>query len=39
MEPMEQIYQQYAAMVYRYLLGLTRDADLAEDAHLAMLAK
>ena len=31
MEPMEQIYQQYAAMVYRYLLGLTRDADLAEE--------
>ena len=31
MEPMEEIYQQYARTVYRYLLGLTRDADLAEE--------
>lgn len=31
MEPMEEIYQQYARTVYRYLLGLTRDADLSEE--------
>ena len=28
---MEGIYQQYAQTVYRYLLSLTRDADLAEE--------
>jgi RNA polymerase sigma-70 factor (ECF subfamily) len=28
---MEEIYQQYANVVYRYLLSLTRDADLAEE--------
>ena len=28
---MEEIYQQYAQTVYRYLLSLTRDADLAEE--------
>lgn len=31
MQPMEEIYQQYAQTVYRYLLSLTRDADLAEE--------
>ena len=31
MQPMEEIYRQYARVVYRYLLGLTRDADLAEE--------
>lgn len=31
MQPMEEIYQQYARTVYRYLLGLTRDGDLAEE--------
>ena len=31
MQPMEDIYQQYARTVYRYLLGLTRDGDLAEE--------
>jgi RNA polymerase sigma-70 factor (ECF subfamily) len=28
---MDEIYQQYAQTVYRYLLSLTRDADLAEE--------
>ena len=28
---MEEIYQQYAKTVYRYLLSLTRDADLSEE--------
>ena len=28
---MEDVYRQYARVVYRYLLGLTRDADLAEE--------
>ena len=31
MQPMEEVYRQYARVVYRYLLGLTRDADLAEE--------
>ena len=31
MQPMEEIYRQYARVVYRYLLGLTRDTDLAEE--------
>ncbi len=31
MEPMEEIYKQHAQTVYRYLLSLTRDADLAEE--------
>ena len=31
MQTMEEIYQQYAQTVYRYLLSLTRDADLAEE--------
>lgn len=31
MQPIEKIYQQYAQTVYRYLLSLTRDADLAEE--------
>ena len=31
MQPMEDVYRQYARVVYRYLLGLTRDADLAEE--------
>lgn len=28
---MEEVYRQYARVVYRYLLGLTRDEDLAEE--------
>lgn len=31
MQPMEEVYRQYARVVYRYLLGLTRDEDLAEE--------
>ena len=31
MESMDEIYQQYARTVYRYLLSLTRDEDLAEE--------
>lgn len=31
MEPMEEIYKQYAQTVYRYLLSLTRDGGLAEE--------
>ncbi|MBQ1372341.1 MAG: sigma-70 family RNA polymerase sigma factor, partial [Oscillospiraceae bacterium] len=31
MESMEEIYQSYAKTVYRYLLSLTRDEDLAEE--------
>lgn len=31
MQPMEEIYQQYAQTVYRYLLSQTRDGDLAEE--------
>lgn len=31
MQTMEEIYQQYAQTVYRYLLSLTRNADLAEE--------
>ncbi|MBE7009681.1 MAG: sigma-70 family RNA polymerase sigma factor [Ruminococcaceae bacterium] len=31
MQPMEEVYQQYAQTVYRYLLSLTRDGDLAEE--------
>lgn len=31
MQKMDEIYQQYAQTVYRYLLSLTRDADLAEE--------
>ncbi len=30
-QSMDEIYRQYAQTVYRYLLGLTRDADLAEE--------
>lgn len=31
MEPMEEVYGRYANTVYRYLLSLTRNADLAEE--------
>ena len=31
MESMDEIYQRYANMVYRYLLSQTRDEDLSED--------
>lgn len=31
MQPMEEIYQKYAQMVYRYLLSLTQDSDVAEE--------
>lgn len=31
MQPMDEVYQQYARTVYRCLLSLTRDADLAEE--------
>ena len=31
MQPMEEIYQEYAKLVYRYLLSLTRDEGLAEE--------
>lgn len=31
MESMDEIYQQYARTVYRYLMSLTRDEDLAEE--------
>ena len=31
MQPMEEIYQQYAKTVYRYLFSLVRDPDLAEE--------
>ena len=31
MQPMEDIYQDYAQTVYRYLLSLTRDRDLSEE--------
>ncbi len=31
LQSMEEIYQQYAQTVYRYLLSLTRDTDLAEE--------
>ena len=31
MESMEELYQTYAQTVYRFLLGLTRDGDLAEE--------
>lgn len=31
MQPMDEIYRQYARTVYKYLLSLTRDADLAEE--------
>ena len=31
MQPIEEIYKQHAQTVYRYLLTLTRDADLAEE--------
>ncbi len=31
MQPMDAVYQQYAQTVYRYLLSLTRDEDLAEE--------
>ena len=31
MQPIEEIYKQYAQMVHRYLLTLTRDVDLAEE--------
>ena len=31
MQPMDEIYQQYARMVYRYLLRLTRDENLSEE--------
>ncbi len=31
MESMEEIYKQHARTVYRYLLSLTRDGDLAEE--------
>ena len=31
MRPMEEIYESYARTVYKYLLSLTRDEDLAEE--------
>ena len=31
MQPMEEIYQSYAMTVYRYLVSLTSDPDLAEE--------
>ena len=31
MEPMEQVYRDHAQTVYRYLLALTRDPELAEE--------
>lgn len=31
MQSMDEIYQQYAQMVYRYLLSKTRSEDLAEE--------
>ena len=31
MQPMEEIYQQYARTVYRYLFSLAHDPDLAEE--------
>jgi len=31
MQPMEEIYQEYAKLVYRYLLSLAKDPDLAEE--------
>ena len=31
MQKMDEIYRQYARNVYKYLLSLTRDADLAEE--------
>ena len=31
MQSMEEVYRQYARTVYRYLLTLTRDGDLAEE--------
>ena len=31
MEPMEEVYVRYANTVYRYLLSLTRSADIAEE--------
>ena len=31
MQPMDEIYQQYARMVYRYLLRLTGDENLSEE--------
>lgn len=31
MKGMDEVYKQYAATVYRYLLSLTRDRDLAEE--------
>ena len=31
MQPMEEIYQEYAKLVYRYLLSLTREESLAEE--------
>lgn len=31
MQPMDEVYQQYAQTVYRYLLSLTRDDGLAEE--------
>ena len=31
MQPMDQIYQQYARMVYRYLMTLCHDEDTSEE--------
>lgn len=31
MQPMEEVYQRYAKAVYRYLMSLTHDANLAEE--------
>ncbi|MBQ9341380.1 MAG: sigma-70 family RNA polymerase sigma factor [Lachnospiraceae bacterium] len=31
MQPIEEIYREYASMVYKYLISLTRDEDLAEE--------
>ena len=31
MQPMDEIYQKYAQIVYRYLLSLVHDQDMAEE--------
>ena len=31
MQPIEEIYREYAGMVYKYLISLTRDEGLAEE--------
>ena len=31
MQPMEEIYRDYATVVYKYLISLTHDSDMAEE--------